>query len=160
RIPDVWLQQTRPDSGGTLVAQPAVGVPVVLEVAELEVHQHYITILDRYRDFRVVTVIELVSPTNKAAGPGRDAYLAKQREVLTSETHLVEIDLLRRGPHVLSVPEAHLEGLGGHTYLSCVNRWPRRKRFELYPCRLHDPLPPINVPLSGSDPDVTLDLQA
>ena len=52
-----------------------------------------------------MTLIELVSPTNKFAGPGRNSYLAKQQETLAHDCHLVEIDLLRRGKHVLSLPK-------------------------------------------------------
>jgi hypothetical protein len=159
-VPDVWVQKVRGGAGGVAVAEPAAAAPVVIEVAELEVHQHYITILDRYRDFKVVTVLELISPSNKDAGPGRDSYLAKQREILGSECHLVEIDLLRRGRHVSSVPGAYLKDVGLFDYLTCVNRAPRRKRFELYPGRLRQRLPPVRIPLAEPDPDTTLDLQA
>jgi hypothetical protein len=37
----------------------AAATPLVGEVNELEAHDPYIAILDRYRDFRVVTVIEM-----------------------------------------------------------------------------------------------------
>ncbi|MCI0462872.1 MAG: DUF4058 family protein [Gemmataceae bacterium] len=160
RIPDVWLQKRRDSGGGVAVAERRTAAPVILEVAELEVPQHYITILDRYRDFKVVTVIELISPSNKESGSGRDAYLAKQREILASESHLVEIDLLRRGPRVSTARPAFLRDLGDFDYLGCVNRWPQRKRFELYPLRLRNPLELIAIPLASPDPDVTLDLQA
>jgi hypothetical protein len=160
RIPDIWVQKVRDSAGGVAVAEPEVAAPVVIEVVELEVHQHYITILDRYRDFKVVAVIELISPSNKDAGPGRDSYLAKQREILGSESHLVEIDLLRRGRHVSSVSAAHLRELGDFDYLTCVNRSPKRKRFELYPSRLRDRLRSIRVPLAQPDTNVLLDLQA
>ena len=33
--------------------------------------------------------------------------MTKQREVLHSDTHLVEIDLLRRGPHVVAIDYAY-----------------------------------------------------
>ena len=46
----------------------------------------------------MVTVIELLSPSNKRAGDDREQYLAKRRELLRSPAHLVEIDLLRDGP--------------------------------------------------------------
>jgi hypothetical protein len=160
RAPDVWVQKARPESrplmpaGGTTVA-----TPLVVEVPELEVHEHYITILDRHRDLKVVTVIELVSPSNKAAGIGRDSYLAKQREIRGSECHLVEIDLLRRGRHVMSVPESYVAPARPFDYLVCVNRWPARNRFELYPCRLRDPLPTIGIPLAEGDPDAPLAIQ-
>lgn len=43
----------------------------------------------------LVTVIELLSPSNKRTGDDRQQYLAKRRELLRSPAHLVEIDLLR-----------------------------------------------------------------
>jgi hypothetical protein len=160
RIPDVLVQKTGlgrrapSDRTGT-----AIATPLVVEVEQLEVREHYIEIQDRYRDFGVVTVIELVSPSNKAAGPGRDSYLAKQREIRASECHLVEIDLLRRGSHVISVPESVAQRARPFDYLACVNRWPARNRFELYRCSLRDPLPTIGVPLADDDPDAPLMLQ-
>ena len=160
RIPDVWVQETKsgrrvpPQQAGT-----AIATPLVVEVQQLEVREHYIAILDRYRDLGVVTVIELVSPSNKRRGPGRDSYLAKQREIRGSECHLIEIDLLRRGRHVMSIPKASLKSAKPFDYLVCVNRWPARNRFELYPCRLRDPLPTIGIPLAEPDPDAPLALQ-
>jgi hypothetical protein len=161
RIPDVWIQKTRPEGHGPkLTSGTGVATPLVVEVDELEVHEPYIAILDRYRDFRVVTVIEVVSPSNKAAGPGRDSYQAKQREIRATECHLVEIDLLRPGRHVMSVPASHLAPAEPYEYLICVNRWPARRRYEIYPCRLVDPLPVIEIPLADPDPDVHLAIQA
>ena len=160
RVPDAWLQKTRLESRAQMpVAGMATATPLIVEVDELEIHEPYIAILDRYHDFRVVTVIEVVSPANKAAGPGRDSYQAKQREIRASECHLVEIDLLRRGHHVMSVPESHLAPARPFDYLICVNRWPARKRFEIYPCQLRNPLPVIEIPLAEPDPDVPLAIQ-
>ena len=45
-----------------------------------------------------MTVIELLSPTNKYAGPHREQYLGKRKELLQSR-HLVELDLLRWAAH-------------------------------------------------------------
>jgi len=129
-------------------------------VEPVEVQEAYIEILDRYAGMQVVTVIELVSPSNKARQAGRRLYRAKQRETLAGERRLIEIDLLRRGRHVLSVPRWRARDLGGYDYLACVNRWPRRTHFELYPRRLQERLPRINVPLAPPDADVTLDVQA
>lgn len=44
-------------------------------------------------------------------------------------------------------------------YLACVNRWPRRNRYELFPMRLREPLAEVQIPLSAPDPDVPLPLQ-
>jgi Protein of unknown function (DUF4058) len=160
RVSDVWVQETgQGHRAPTVHPGTSIATPLVVEVQQLEIREHYIAILDRYRDLGVVTVIELVSPSNKAAGPGRDSYLAKQREIRGSECHLVEIDLLRRGRHVMSIPKPSLKPAKPFDYLVCVNRWPARNRFELYPCHLRDPLPTIGIPLADPDPDVPLALQ-
>ena len=47
---------------------------------------------------RVVTVLELLSPVNKAPGKdGIEAYESKREELLTTSCHLIELDLLRGG---------------------------------------------------------------
>ncbi len=80
--------------------------------------------------------------------------------MLADKIHLIEIDLLRRGRHVLRIPRWCVQELQPYDYLVCVNRWPRRNRFELYPGRLRERLPRIAIPLADPDPDVPLDLQA
>jgi hypothetical protein len=158
-IPDILVRQ-RPNAGrATAVAELEADKPVVLAVENQEIHESYVEILDRYAGMKVVTVIEVISPTNKVAGPGRTAYLRKQRETLAGERHVVEIDLLRRGRHILCIPPWRARDLGRYDYLTCVNRWPNRNQFELYPCRLPNRLPRIRVPLVEPDPDVPLDLQ-
>jgi hypothetical protein len=159
RVPDIWVQKVRDGSSPTVTAGVGVATPVVVEVEGLEVREHYIEILDLYRDQKAVTVIEVVSPANKAQGAGRTAYLAKQREVRNTECHLIEIDLLRRGHHVLSVPQREAQAVAPYDYLICISRWPNRQRFELVGCRLRKRLPRIGVPLADPDPDVPLDLQ-
>ena len=84
---------------------------MIVEVEDLEVHETRIEILDSYNEMKLVALIEVVSPTDKAAGPGRVSYQAKQEETLASECHLIEIDLLRRGRQVLAIPEWRVEDL-------------------------------------------------
>jgi hypothetical protein len=133
---------------------------VIIEVEELEINQTRVEILDSYNEMKLVALIEVVSPSNEAAGPGRVSYEAKQAETLARECHLIEIDLLRNGRHVLCVPEWRVEGLRPFDFLCCVNRWPLRNRFELYPRSLRERLPRLKIPLADADPDATLDLQA
>jgi hypothetical protein len=160
-IPDVWLKRSQPEQEGSTVALADGDAPVVVEVPPLEVHETYVAILDRQSRQRVVTVIELVSPTNKYSGPGRTSYLDKQRQVLGSDTHLVEIDLLRHGPHVLAVAEWAARDWGPYDYLISINRAEGvRGRFQLYPRTLRQRLPRIRIPLAGDDPPVILDIQA
>ena len=161
-LPDVWIRGIPRNGRGTSVS--AAGVldePTVVVVPEMEVREPYIEILDRESGMRVVAIIELLSPSNKYAGAGREAYQAKQRETLSSETHLIEIDLLRYGPHALAVPEARARGRFAYDYLICVNRSGQtRNRYETYARTVRDCLPTIGMPLAGEDPDVPLDIQA
>src|SRR5262249_49747299 len=159
--PDLWLRQNRPERKDAGVAVAEGDAPVVVRAPSLQVHEPYLEILDRDSGQRVVTVIEIVSPGNKYAGPGRSEYERQQGEVIGSKSHLVEIDLLRRGPHVLAVPEELAKAQGAYDYLISVNRARgAREEFELYPRNLRQRLPRIRVPLAEGDPDVLLDLQA
>src|SRR5690606_10818361 len=82
----------------------------------------------------VVTVLELLSPTNKRPGRGRQKYEEKRFATLGTRTHLVEIDLLRGGapmPISGSVPRSD--------YRILVSRGNRRPRAELYPFSVRDP---------------------
>lgn len=168
-VPDVSIRRPRepePEHEGGMAVAGEVAVaegdePALVEVDLLEIHESYVAILDLRSGQKIVTVIEVVSPSNKAPGPGRASYEAKQREVLGSTAHLVEIDLLRTGQHVLAVPEWLARGSGYYDDLVCVNRaHGMRNRYELYLRGLRQRLPRVRIPLAGSDPDVVMDLQA
>jgi hypothetical protein len=138
-----------------------VDEPVLVRVEAVEVRETYIEILDRQTANRIVTVIEVTRPANKSAGPGRVSYQTKQQEVLASQAHLVEIDLLRSGTHVLAVDFAAAQAQGQYDYLACVSRaQPPRDVFELYPRTLRERLPRIRIPLADGDADAAIDIQA
>jgi Protein of unknown function (DUF4058) len=162
RIPDVWIQKAADDgnAGTVAVALADADSAMIVEVEGLEVRESRVEVLDAYNNMKLVAIIEVVSPTNKAAGPGRKSYVQKQHEVLERDCHLVEIDLLRRGRHVVSVPAWLANSSSAFDYLICVNRWPRRNRYELYPRRLRERLPRLALPLADPDPDVVFDVQA
>jgi hypothetical protein len=162
-IPDLEIRQAptpRKLSGATAVLD-APNTPIVVQVPGIEISESYINILDRQSKLNVVTVIELVSPSNKRSGTGHSEYLAKQQEVLHSQAHLVEIDLLRSGIHTLAVPEEVVNAQAAHDYLMSVNRAQgNRDTFELYLCQLRNRLPSIKIPLAAGDDDIVVDLQA
>jgi hypothetical protein len=112
----------------------------------------YVEIRDR-RNRRLVTVIELLSPSNKQPGPDRDQYETKRAEVLVSRTHLVEIDLLRGGGRMPFAEEVQCD------YCVLVSRAEKRPRADLWSFNLGDPLPQVPVPLAEDSADVQLDLQ-
>ncbi len=160
RVPDVWIQKVSDADEVTTFAETESDTAVIVEVDSLEIHETRVEILDSYNELKLVALIEVVSPTNQGAGPGRVSYRAKQQETLARECHLIEIDLLGRGRHVLCIPEWRLKPLKPFDSLCCVSRWPARNRFELYLRTLRQRLPRLKVPLAEEDPDITLDLQA
>jgi len=160
-VPDVAVRKLpRPGQAGpSAVAE--IDEAEIVEVPGVEVDEAYLQIIDLESEQRVVTVIEVLSPSNKTVGPGRDLYLQKQREVLASDAHLVEIDLLRTGQHTLSVPEEIARSGPPYDYLVCINRaQATRWTYDLYRRRLRDRLPRIGIPLAGDDADAPVDLQA
>lgn len=156
---------TRGESAVAVAEEAAVAVasdpPWVLTVDLTEVREVFIEILPVGDEERVVTVIEVLSPANKTAySEGRETYLTKQQEVLASETHLLEIDLLRSGEHTVAAPRGALLAKGRWDYLVCLHRGGQRGRYEVWPIALRQRLPRIHVPLLAGDPEVVLDLQA
>src|SRR5437762_2222091 len=114
-------------------------------VGAVEVEKHlFLEIRDR-RNRRVITVLELLSPPNKAPGEDRDDYLAKRRQVLAGQTHLVEIDLRRGGvrPNLPELPTCD--------YYALVSRYEDRPKLGFWPIGLRDPLPRIPVPLTAPE---------
>jgi hypothetical protein len=112
-------------------------------------------------DERVVTILEVLSPANKAPGrEGREPYLRKQEQVLGSDTHLLEIDLLRQGAHTVAAPEDAVRELGPWDYLICLHRGGREAEYEVWPRSVRDRLPRVRIPLTNGLPDLILDLQA
>jgi hypothetical protein len=150
--PAVHVKDTRPrdSASGTATIAPAYGYLPTTSVDQ-EVHS-YLTIRDR-EGHNVVTVIELLSPSNKNFGADRDDYLKKRRAFFLAGTHVVEIDLLRGGPRL------PLNDVPKCDYLVAVSRTEERPRVGLWPVQLRQRLPQIPIPLRSPDPDAELDLQ-
>ncbi len=99
-IPDVRIEKPKRQRGKKRNAGPALAVAEPLIVPFLiddEIEEARLEIKDRETAARV-TVIEVLSPTNKIRGArGRISFMQKRQEMLGSEVHWVEIDLLRGG---------------------------------------------------------------
>ena len=151
RIPDVGVYESdaaQLQGGGAVVAAPLVLDALIPE----EVPNPYIEIRD-VEERRLVTAIEVLSPTNKR-GPGVEEYRRKRQELLSSEVHYLEVDLLRVGERFpLAGP------LPSVPYFVFLSRANRRPRVEVWPIPLEQPLPAVPVPLLPGDSDVPLDLQ-
>ena len=131
----------------------------VEELADEQETQRFLEIRDVSSDSRLVTVLEVLSPSNKRSGDGQEQYLRKQQELREAGVSLVEIDLLRQGDWVVALPMDALEPNARTPYRVVVRRGWRRLQAEYYAIDLSDRLPKINVPLRPTDSDVPLDLQ-
>jgi hypothetical protein len=167
--PDVEVVRSagasRKRNRGTAVLAEARGpAPLVVTIETVEhgpFKENYLEIRARKgKEIRVVASIEVLSPSNKRVGhPSREKYLEKQQETLSSQTHLIEIDVLRGGTHTAAVPRDLVAAQAGHfDYLVSVHRFDRPKDFLVYPFTLANRLPAITIPLLTGDPDVSLDL--
>jgi hypothetical protein len=128
-------------------------IPVQLPLPET-IEESYLEIREMPSD-RVITVIEVLSPKNKTAGEGRNAYETKRQQVLRSRTNLVEIDLLRSGK-----PMPILGVTPRTDYRILVSRGSQLPQAELYAFSVRDQIPCLRVPLQPSDAEPELDLQA
>jgi hypothetical protein len=140
-----------------------VGDPFVLVRGyPLEEHKEaYVNITDVKSGNRIVTAIELLSYTNKTLrNEGRALYRAKQTELLASNTHFIEIDLLRTGEHTVAVPEALLPPESPRDYVVCLHRSGHGLEYAVWPISIRQRLPRIAVPLDEDVQDMELDLQA
>lgn len=150
----------RVETGTALAIEPAQ--PIVVTVPHDEQSQTLVEIaIGRGASRRLVTAIEVLSPSNKTLGErGRDLYLRKQQELLQSKCHLVEIDLLRGGKHTTAVPEVrYLKSVPTCEYHVCAHRFDNFEDYFIYPIHLRQPLPTINVPLLPGDGEVSVPLQ-
>ena len=143
-------------SGSAMFDEGHAATATVCELLDIagEHQETRLTIRDR-ESMEVVTVIELLSPANKRANSdGRNLYLFKRNECLSSSTHLVEIDLLRAG---LRVPLK--SQLPPGDYYAFVSRSNTRPKCDVYSWTLANRLPAIPIPLKRGDTDARVALQ-
>lgn len=148
------------EGGGLAVATRTQ--PLIVTIPQDEFREPFLEIRRIENELqRLVTVIEILSLANKTPGEkGRKLYKRKQREILDSETHLVEVDLLCDGTHATAIPLDELEGLGREIdYHVCVHRFDNLEDYFIYPVALNESLPEIAIPLLPDDGAVSLDLQ-
>jgi len=151
--PDISIVTPTTDLGLGPSTTATIEAPSTIELEEFhdEQTETHLEIIDRIHR-RVVTVIEVLSPTNKTPGPDRNQYLHKRRTFTHGGVNFVEIDLLRGGARAI-------EPLSPCDYLISVVRAPTWNRIGTWPLSLRDPLPTIPVPLKPGENDATLNLK-
>lgn len=152
-IPDVSVFQVSGTAFGSTVAR-TLSQPLKVNVPMSEEIREYYLEIRQVGTGQVVTVIEVLSPENKRAGEGRNKYDAKRRKVLDSQSHLVEIDLLR-----IEEPQP-VSGCLQSDYGILISRADCRPETALYPFSLPDPIPLFHLPLQAKNEEPIVDLQA
>ena len=151
--PDLQIAGRAPASDGTRVATLPAPFTTFLP-GGLERKQRYLRVVD-HEARRIVTVVEILSPSNKTAHRSGQAYRFKREEYFTSNINLVEIDLLRAG---LRPPLGDPPPPINDYYVMAFRSW-QRSQLSVWPFSVRDPLPPVAIPLDPDDQEVMLDLR-
>jgi hypothetical protein len=131
-------------------------VPVLMQALfQAEYREVFLEIHQTDPERRLVTGIELLSPSNKRRGTkGWRLYQRKREVYLRGLANFVELDLLRRGRRM---------PMAGHwpesPYYLLVCRKQEAPRCTVWPAHFLRPLPPLSIPLAPPDADITLALQ-
>jgi hypothetical protein len=153
--PDAYVAET----GVTAVAAKPSRVTkptnevMMAKLAKKKAHK-FLKVVDQPGN-RLVSVIEVLSPSNKKPGEDRDSYLFKRDEYLATGTNLVEIDLLLDGERVpVGRPRPQAD------YYALVSRANRYPRASLWAFTVRDPMPVLPIPLKPKHGEIALDLRA
>jgi hypothetical protein len=131
-------------------AVAGVPVPVFVPIED-EIHERFLEVREQGSN-RLITVLEVLSPSNKHSGQGRTSYEEKRRQILYSATNLVEIDLLRVGEPLPVYPMLKSD------YRILISRAWERPHSLLYAFNLVDPIPDVPIPLQADDDEPILAL--
>lgn len=152
--PDVYLierpERPKPAGGAPRRAAPAA---ITLPAARRRKSRSVIVVDKEMR--RVVTAIEVLSPSNKEVDDDRTAYLTKRDQYLANRVSLVEIDLLRGGRRLpLGQPRLEIKDY----YVMVCRAW-EFPRADIWSFGLRDRLPEVPIPLVPDVPDTLLPLR-
>jgi hypothetical protein len=130
--------------------------PVTMHaLVETEYRETYVEIRDFQEGQKLVTGIEVLSPSNKRTGTsGRRQYLRKRQVLLEGEANFVEIDLLRKGRRMPMADE-----WPDSPYYLLVSRREQAPECKVWPAYVTQPLPTIPIPLAPPDQDIPMSIQ-
>jgi hypothetical protein len=162
-LPDVAVTSSRSAAKPTRSSKGRGGAAVQSEpgpvsmraLVKTEYREAFVEIRQTDPEHKLVTGIEILSPSNKRPNTkGWRLYFRKRLAYLSGHANLVEIDLLRRGrrmPMASPWPDS--------PYYLLICRKKQASRCSVWPATFAEPLPPIPIPLAPPDPDLSLSLQ-
>lgn len=161
--PDVYVVEHVRDLpaanfGALDAASVALAEPLLIEFPDDPIIETALLITDLSGQ-RLITAIELLSASNKRAGPDRDQYMRKREEYHAGGVNVVEIDLYRGGERTVAGADEVVPAARRTPYLVLVRRAARRMPLEVYPLPLRQRLPAIRIPLRAGEADAIVDIQ-
>lgn len=152
--PDVYFRDEKDERGTSGAA--TITAPMTIVLPKLSPRKRkYLKVTD-IRAKRVVTVVEVLSPSNKKSGDDRALYLEKRNEYLANKLSFVEIDLLR-GDKRAPLGNRHPDVLD---YYALVCRSWEFPRAGFWTFGIRDPVPVIPIPVSRESGETPLSLRA
>jgi hypothetical protein len=161
-LPDVTVVVTRRKKGrakapaGAATRPQPNGSPVTMRaLVEAEFRESFVEIREVAPQRRLVTCVEVLSPSNKRRGTeGWDLYLRKRQSFFEGSANFVEIDLLRHGERM-----PMRDDWPDVPYYLLVCRKQEAPFCKVWPAYSVAPLPKLPIPLARPDPDLELDVQ-
>jgi hypothetical protein len=161
--PDAAITQ-QPGSASSLSQSAAAVIetgegedaPITMRaLVETEFREGFLEIREVHGERKLVTGIEILSPSNKRPGtPGWEQYTRKRQAFLDGAANFVEIDLLRGGSRM---PMEDAWPSSPYYMLVCRKR--EAPTCKVWPTFSLRPLTPLAIPLTPPDADIELSLQ-
>jgi Protein of unknown function (DUF4058) len=145
-------------AAATAVLEASDGQPAPITMRALvegEYREGFLEIYQVRPERKLITCIEVLSPSNKRSGTeGWHQYTHKRQVYLEGAANFVEIDLLRGGRR-MPMRDDWPDG----PYYLLVGRKTQPLRCTVWQAHYLRPLPAIPIPLAAPDSDVTIALQ-
>lgn len=143
---------SRPGGVAVVESQAIEPCQVLVPIEEDEIEETFLTVQE-LPGRKLVTVIEVLFPTNKNTKDARGEYLKKRHNFIRSGVNFVEIDLLRAGE---PMPVRNAPARSDYRILVCR---PRKSRSsDLYGFSYTSPIPDVPIPLLSEDAEPVLHL--
>ena len=145
-----------PGSRGSQAMAAATDAPVTMRAFVEKRYRETFVEIRQVQDQQLVTVLEVLSPSNKRPGTeGWKLYGRKRQACFEDDSiSLVELDLLRGGKR-----QPMIDPWPPSPYYVLVKRRGQGQECSVWPAHSLRPLPRVPVPLADADPDVEVELQ-
>jgi hypothetical protein len=140
------------EAGVAVLESPKVNMTEVIVPLIDEIEETFLTIRE-VSSRKLVTAIEVLSPTNKKTKKPRAQYLDKRYEFLQAKVNFVEIDLLRGGQ---PMPLKDRPPPSDYRILIC--RPKVSPSADLHYFSIRTPIPTVSIPLLPGDAEPSLEL--